>query len=1436
MAILETFTIWGLPILQSMIATAISNEALKFLDSDDGSDNDAFRKVMREAFVDAVKNVKGRIDDNTQKNYATNEFRYYLKVLIDDLVKLEPVDKKKYIEQDLYAAFKTEVLKRKEALLHINVTLTQEAVRNQLMYAKAIDDMNQLIIETNQKIDNFSADVQTVKEFVANQQKTFKEISSNLRGIDKYLAKEYHVKRSQTALIMDWIQTATPRKPEERICLVTGEAGCGKTVVMADLLEELEKQQVATIGLKSDYIFDANETDIDKALNIQGGTLIQIVEESAQCGMTVLIIDQVDALSLSLTFKRKPLAEVQRVVTHLSKLENVRIVMSCREYDFRSERAFYRYNGCHHVIVDCFNRNEVDKVLSDFNIKKTRISDDEYRFLQNPMNLSIYCRLMEGNDDEIQATESSVYDSYWRLVLMNNASQRNIDSNQLMKYLEKLVGCMIQEQVLSLNVRRFDTCFNIEQAYMLSEGYLAQSNNGEQVQFRHQTLFDYTYSRLFFESGRSIEADYQDVHQGLFVRGRIKTLLVYLREISPEQYISCVKKILQSNKYRFHLKQLVVSLLGSFANLTSQEDEILYGIIIPDLKFSNLFLRTVYAIGPVLVLIRYIKSNGGFLYCDWRYVKRVLDLLSYIIEQDWKIGISILSQMEINQMSRERLSSVINTICYLPIINSEMADNLLPIIQTIDRGDGEIELHHFYANLASIRPNIVAERIKSYVAFKLSLWDSEKEWQFDLSGDLWDMIEALNKADVHLALTTNLEIVIMMLEASIMKSCNVEIATSSLYWIYNRVNDSFNFPDRMLDLVLQQIEIAVDEGRKEIDDILSNLAQKNIAICHVIAMTGWLKSIEKYKRTVFVYLITNLKRTELSSILRYYQIKIFGAVFMLLSQDEQLELIELAKSVVPECEKGLCFIPNSKEYRYRTPNSISGLTKGRLLNTIPNDYLKDTFNDAWKELEEIKRKGFDIKNEAPNKMESYFGWPTIPAEKLEKMTVDNYIKLAEKYNSDYDSDWKRPTRVGLAWTMREVLKDDPDKGYDVYKQLIINRKADLYYVSSALANLQKSGISEYKLEEIYTLLIGAIDQDVNAAQSDVVIDICRALDYYIDNNKVAPKVLMDYVIRVAYEAEDNHDVDYADVDYNTGINQVRGCAVDHLVRSISMAPYTDEIFMCLDDIADTASTATRCAALFQMAVMMRCSKEKTLKLFLRLVHDYDENLLKLPVHSMNPILYLISYNFDALKDYFEHCVQKPVCHEVNVVWLLYAALGKKEGAEDLLFKMADASEEGRAALVWETEKYYDRANHQLIETILRRYLNYDEENLGKSYDRIFKQYELWPEETLITYLDSFFESSVCKHCKHYVYKFLVKFSDKNPHKTLFWLLALFMKKESDKQMNNTLMEALLAAYNKILVFDKSDQVLEDAMDLLDGFLQSEDEGMVALASRGIANV
>lgn len=1418
-----------LPILQNILASATYDKVKNIMYADDDSDNDAFRKVMREAFVSAVKKTKKDANDVQIEKTEREEFRYYQKVIKDEIIRLEPPERKRYVNKELYEAFKNEVLKRQETLNGLNLALAQECLKT------AQGNKTHLTLLLSD-VSDMKDDIQTIKESVTKQPKTFEEMSSNLRGVDRCLADDYHIERQETALILGWVQGKDYKKPEERICIVTGEAGSGKTVVLADVLNKLEQQDIPTIGLKTDYLFDINDTDIDKALNLNGTSLIQIVEESAKKGLTVLIIDQIDALSLSLTFKRKPLAEVQRVITELSRNVNVRIVLSCREYDYKSERAFYRYNGSHQIIVRNLSKTDVDRVLADFNIYEVGLQEEEYRFLENPMNLSLYCRIRKNDDSKFKATQSTVYGAYWQQVLIADAREKGIEPNRIKTYLEKVVGNMIHEQVLSQSFIKFSTEYSNEQTFLLSEGYLAQSSDGTQIQFRHQTLFDYTYSRLFFESGRTIEDDFLNVHQGLFVRGRLKTLLVYLREVDPDKYISIVKNIIISTNYRFHLKQLAISLLGSFVRLKPQEDAVIRETIIPDDKLSSVFLRSVYAIGPVKTLMRYILSNGGFANCERRYTERVIDLLNYIIEQNQQEGITILRQIEneISQLEEERLEPVVRTICYLPIKDDATADVLMSIIQSIDKEDGEIGLHHFYANLAETRPVIVADRIKRYVAARLSEWDRKKDWQFDVSSDLRDMLDALQKADEQLAFMTEIDLATMMTEASILELENMEIATTSLYWRYNRTNDHFNFAEEMLDRVLQGVEKEVGNGVAGIDELLDGLAHKDVDIYHVIAITGWLKNLDKYRDAAFDYLSTALKKKETSSILKYYQIELFGKVFMLLSQDQQLTLIEIVRYLIPKGEKGQR--PITREYREKTPKTAIGSTKGMFLSTIQEDYLKTHFKNAWKELKEIERKGVDINNEAPYKIQSLYGWSTLPTEKLEKMSIENIVKLAGKYNTDYDVDWSRPTRIGLAWSLRDVLKKEPQKGYNAYKKILENGEVDLYYVSSALGTLQESGLTDDELIDLYTRLISALGENVNTSKKEVVIDICRSLDYYINNNKVAPKVLMDYVMMVAREAEDKQEVDYADVDYNTGINQVRGCAVDHLVCSITMKPYTEDIFNCLDEIAETASVATRCAALFQMAVMINEDKEKTLKLFLHLVHDYDVHLLKLPVHNMNPILYLISYNFEALKEYFEQCVLKPECHKVNVVWLFIAALRQENGAKDLMYKMADASEIGRTSLVRETERYYSPAHHELIEGILRKYMNYDEEELGQQYDFIFNEYEKWSNNVLEPYLDSLFDSPVIKYCNHYVFEFLKIYSDKNPHKTLDWLLGRYMREENNWRVFDSMTEVLLTAYNKILEFKQNDKVLEDAMDMLDDFLQSDDAGLVAQVSREIDNV
>ncbi len=963
-----------LPILQNIVASAAYDKVKNIMYADDDSDNDAFRKVMREAFVSAIKKTKKDANDVQIEKTEREEFRYYQKVIKDEIIRLEPPERKRYVNKELYEAFKNEVLKRQETLNGLNLALAQECLKT------AQENKTHLTLLLSD-VSDMKDDIQTIKESVTKQPKTFEEMSSNLRGVDRCLADDYHIERQETALILEWVQGKDYKKPEKRICIVTGEAGSGKTVVLADVLNKLEQQDIPTIGLKSDYLFDTNDTDIDKALNLNGTSLIQLVTGSARKGLTVLIIDQIDALSLSLNFKRKPLAEVQRVITELSRNDNVRIVLSCREYDYKSERAFYQYNGSHQIIVRNLPKTDVDRVLADFNILEGGLQEEEYRFLENPMNLSLYCRLRKNSGGKLKATQSAVYNAYWQQVLIADAREKGIEPNRIKTYLEKVVGNMIHEQVLSQSFIKFSTEYSNEQTFLLSEGYLAQSSDGTQIQFRHQTLFDYTYSRLFFESGRTIEDDFMNVHQGLFVRGRLKTLLVYLREVDSNKYISIVRKIITSANYRFHLKQLTISLLGSFVNLKPQEDAVIRETIIPDDKLSSVFLRTVYAIGPVKTLMRYILSNGGFANCERRYTERVIDLLNYIIEQNQQEGITILRQIEnkISQLEEERLEPVVRTICYLPIKDDATADVLMSIIQIIDKEDGEIGLHHFYANLAETRPVIVADRIKRYVAARLSEWDSKKDWQFDVGCDLREMLDALHKTDEHLAFMTEINLVSMMIDASIRTLEGMEIVGTLIYWTYNRSNVSYNFPDQMLNSVLLGVEKEVENNAADIDDLLKKLAQKNVDIYHVIAITGWLKNMTRYRDTAFDYLSTALKKKKMSSILEYYQIKLFGEVFMLLNQEQQLTLIEIVRTLIPEWEKGQR--PITKEYRNNTPNTAIGSTKGKFLSTIPKDYLKTHFKNAWKELKEIERKGVDINNEAPYKIQSLYGWSTLPTEK-----------------------------------------------------------------------------------------------------------------------------------------------------------------------------------------------------------------------------------------------------------------------------------------------------------------------------------------------------------------------------------------------------------------------------------------------------------------------
>ena len=116
--------------------------------------------------------------------------------------------------------------------------------------------------------------------------------------------------------------------------MVYGKAGVGKSVVMSDLLKELQANpEYLVLGLKSDQIEFVNTKDLAQQLHLAKPLDIVVRESAQKYKRVILLIDQIDALSLSLSSNRTPLRSILKLIGQIQYVPNVRVVISCRPYD-----------------------------------------------------------------------------------------------------------------------------------------------------------------------------------------------------------------------------------------------------------------------------------------------------------------------------------------------------------------------------------------------------------------------------------------------------------------------------------------------------------------------------------------------------------------------------------------------------------------------------------------------------------------------------------------------------------------------------------------------------------------------------------------------------------------------------------------------------------------------------------------------------------------------------------------------------------------------------------------------------------------------------------------------------------------------------------------------------------------------------------------------
>lgn len=1266
----------------------------------------------------------------------------------------------------------------------------------------------------------------TINVYNNTMGRTMYQASSDLRSWYSYIYKDKHINRKETRRLLDWIESSEVKKRDlDRVMLLVGDAGTGKSVVMKDLLETLEERNIPVLGLKADMLFSNNDK-IDNLVGL-GKPVVTAIGELEKKGKVVLLVDQIDALSSTLSSNRMPLHTVNTLVAEVCKMQNVRVVVSCRPYDQQYDPTLERYGNGRVIRMEGLPEDEVNTTLELAGIQVDDSEKDVKNFLSNPLNLFLFCRVRNGQLFSGKSPNTTLlYEALWKQVVIDGATAAElVDTAGVKRCLDTLVSKMYERQILSIPYNSIGAEYPHEVSYLRSNNILCDKSENNQVQFIHQSLYDYVYARLFQESGKTITDILEGVHQGLFIRLRLKQVLFYLRDVDEDQYLDNLRCLIfdkdekGKDKYRFHLKHLMLSNLGFLNSMSKKEKAFIRRCVLENTEYADIFIDSIFSEVCLEAYIGYVNDKGGYESLNEEERLQLINACERTARSGSLLGLSYLDSISMPEVGSVLYKRILGAVSFLDVTEDNL-EILLRLANKLEKGDDSLELSNLYRHLIKYKADYVAEKIVRYTDSILKQYDDKNPYNrlnFGYKLDsLLDEMKEKNPAEAYVCV---LQIIKNACEVSAYGGEG--ISGAGLFMGYERGGHHGSFVENQLTYILKRSDAMAKGKQDEFANILKGLSGSDKAELVLIAVSAYMANINEYIDEAYNVSMRMLKEEHSSPILDYYAKELFNQMFPLLDKGRQDCLMSELEKYSPKWEKTR--LVNS----INSPMTEIGYSRAEYYAQLSEEVIAH-YPMAKKQLQETRRIHPYIHNTEPFRTSTRSGWTSLTNEKYDNMTVAELVKVMVEISSDIHLDWDQPTKTGNALAIKRRIAKRPKDVYDAYMLALNDERLDLDYPLYGIEELVNTDLTIDAIVELVDKLVNRYDADLKKNTPSHLIQVSRLLDPFFKKGVRIPESLFNLVCRIATEWD---DAEYKDengdgMSYNDGINQVRGCAAEALLRCYADRDRSERLFDVFSAIAQNGSVPTRASLLFRLGVMFYVDKEKTLSLFLSLIRDYKTSLLNIPVHNQNVLMFLINDFFEELKPYFEACIENEASHAVNVEILWIAWVRQKAGAEELTYKMADKSETARSSLLNAIERFFDMEYAPCIMPVLYRYLKYNEENTGKSYDLLFHDcIDRIPKQEQHKFVIELVESPIICFCVHSFIEYLGRISTTDPEFCLSLLPKVYASK-GDEQIwaynDSKLIDCLITSYNSIKEYDKSNPILEQAMDLLDEWLHNND--------------
>ncbi len=370
--------------------------------------------------------------------------------------------------------------------------------------------------------------------------------------------------------------------PIARRTLLAGGAGGGKSTELAHIVERLRKAEIPTLPIRLDVVPESILTPTRLGSDVLSlhTSPVALLAGIAEGGNCVLVIDQLDAVSLASGRRTEVWTLFERLLAEADGYPNLRIVVACRAFDLEHDhrmRSLKAKSSVFEVVeIGSFDSKTVNAILGD-----RKVHPKLKPLLVVPLHLAMFQSLATGESERIE-TRDELFAAFWTDKQRKTSHRLGRDCN-FAGVIDWLATWLSDHQELSAPASMLPDERRVDADALTSEHVLVLADG--RYRFFHETFFDYAFARRFVQRGETLMDLVLHGEQHLFRRAQVRQILTFLRANDRARYLEELQSILSEDRVRFHIKRVLFQFLSALSDPTHPEWAVLHELssVQPDL-------------------------------------------------------------------------------------------------------------------------------------------------------------------------------------------------------------------------------------------------------------------------------------------------------------------------------------------------------------------------------------------------------------------------------------------------------------------------------------------------------------------------------------------------------------------------------------------------------------------------------------------------------------------------------------------------------------------------------------------------------------------------------------------------------------------------------------------------------------------------------------